>query len=154
MPELAFYMQDWDDPYNVGGMYRVADAVGARELFSSGTTPRSPHPQIHVTSMGHHRRIKTTHFERHEAAVSAILANGYSLIAIELAEGAVSYTDFEWPKRVCLALGSETRGMYAGVMNQVQGAVFVPQFGKGRSMNVHVSAAIVGFHVRMVGLKR
>lgn len=148
---LSVFMQDWDDPYNVGGMFRVADALGVKELFASGKTPLPPHPQIHVTSMGHHRRIEVHSFEKHEEAALAAKARGYSLIALELAEGAVCYTDYEWPDAVCLVLGSETGGTYGSVMKHRDGAVYVPQFGKGRSMNVHVTAAVVGFHVREIG---
>jgi tRNA G18 (ribose-2'-O)-methylase SpoU len=31
------------------------------------------------------------------------------------------------------------------VMTQVDASVFIPMAGKGRSLNVHVAAAIVGF---------
>src|SRR4051812_4205533 len=67
--ELAFLLQDWEDAYNVGGMFRVADACGARELLMSGRTPLPPDPQISVPSLGHHRRIPYEHFEKHEEAV-------------------------------------------------------------------------------------
>jgi tRNA G18 (ribose-2'-O)-methylase SpoU len=34
-------------------------------------------------------------------------------------------------------------------MKHRDGAVYIPMFGKGRSMNVHVSAAIVAFHIKV-----
>lgn len=144
-PDLAFFLQEWDDPYNVGGLFRVADACGARELFMSGHTAVPPDPQISVTSLGHHRRIPFRHFKRHEEAAEAALAAGYSLVAVELAEGAVDYTQFEWPSKVCLVLGNEVKGVYGAVMKHCAASVYVPMFGKGRSMNVHVTAAIVAF---------
>lgn len=147
--ELAFFLQDLDDPYNVGGMFRVADACGASEMIMSGKTPMPPDPQIHVTSMGHHRRIKHRHFASHEEAAIWIKQQGYSLVAVELAEGAELYTDYEWPEKVCLVLGNEVNGVYTSVMKHRDGAVYIPMFGKGRSMNVHVSAAIVAFHIKV-----
>ncbi len=33
----------------------------------------------------------------------------------------------------------------------VDGAVFIPMYGKGRSMNVHISAAIVAYHAMILG---
>jgi tRNA (guanosine-2'-O-)-methyltransferase len=68
---------------------------------------------------------------------------------VELAEGAELYTDYEWPEKVCLVLGNEVNGVYTSVMKHRDGAVYIPMFGKGRSMNVHVSAAIVAFHIKV-----
>jgi 23S rRNA (guanosine2251-2'-O)-methyltransferase len=143
--DLAFMLQDWDDPYNVGGMFRVADACGASELIMTGHTPVPPDPQVHVTSMGHHRRIAWQKIDKHEEAAVAIKEAGYQLVTIEIAEGAAPYDEFVYPERVCLVLGNETNGVYSSVMRHRDAAVFIPMFGKGRSMNVHVAAAIVAF---------
>ncbi len=143
--EVAFFLQDWDDAYNVGGMFRVADACGAAELFMSGKTPIPPDPMIGVTSLGHHRRIPYRCFQSHEEAAVAAKSAGYSLIAVEIAEGAVCYTEFAWPQKVCLVLGNEVNGVYASVMKHRDAAVYIPMFGKGRSMNVHVAGAVVAY---------
>lgn len=146
--DLAFFLQDWDDPYNVGGMFRVADACGAKLMVMSGKTPMPPHPQVHVTSLGHHRRVPHRGFSHHEEAALWLKEQGYALVAVELAEGAVPYVDYPWPEKVCLVLGNEVNGVYGSVMKHRDGAVYIPMFGKGRSMNVHVSAAVVAFHLR------
>lgn len=147
-PEIAFLLQDWTDAYNVGGMFRVADALGAAELVMTGKTPILPNPMIPVTSMGAHRRVPWRHIDDHEAAAVAMKDAGYTLVAVELAEGAVSYRDFAWPEKVCLVMGSEQRGVYGRVMRHVEASVFIPMAGKGRSLNVHVAAAVVGFFAR------
>lgn len=149
--ELCFMLQDWDDPYNVGGLFRVADACGATEMILTGKTPCPPHPQIHVTSMGHHRRVKWSHEQHHEEAAIKIKEKGYSLITVEIAEGSLPYFEFVWPQKTCLVLGNEATGIYKSVMKHRDASVYIPQFGKGRSMNVHVSAAIVAFHALLVG---
>lgn len=143
--EIAFLLQDWDDPYNVGGLFRVADACGATEIVMSGHTPVPPDPQLHVTSMGHHRRIPWQHIQSHEEAALLVKEAGYHLVAIEIAEGALPYHEYPYPERVCFVLGNETNGVYTSVMRHRDGAVFIPMYGKGRSMNVHVAGAVVAF---------
>lgn len=143
--QLAFLLQDWEDPYNVGGMFRVADACGAHELILSGKTPTPPHPQIHVTSLGHHRRVSWRQIERYNDACAQLRAEGYSLVAVEIAESAVHYREFEYPEKTCLVLGNEVHGVYSSVMRQMDAAVVIPMAGKGRSLNVHVAAAVVAF---------
>ncbi|MDX2066633.1 MAG: TrmH family RNA methyltransferase [Fimbriimonadaceae bacterium] len=151
MPErrLAVWMQDWEDAYNVGGMFRVADAVGAHELVASGKTPVPPNPMVGVTSMGAHRRVPIRQFERHDAAAEYLVGAGYTLIAVEIAADAEPYHRFEYPERVCLVLGNEGAGVYDHVLRRCAGSVFVPMAGKGRSINVHVAAAVVAFQARL-----
>jgi 23S rRNA (guanosine2251-2'-O)-methyltransferase len=144
--ELAFMLQDWEDPYNVGGMFRVADACGALEMILTGRTPAPPHPQISVTSLGNHRRVEWRAIERYNDAADQLRAEGYSLIAVEIASDAVSFNEFSFPAKTCLVLGNEARGVYDSVLQRCDAAVFVPMAGKGRSMNVHVAAAVVAFH--------
>ncbi len=147
--ELAFLLQDWEDAYNVGGMFRVADACGAKEMVMTGRTPVPPDPMNSVTSLGHHRRIPWRHTEKHEEAAQEMKAAGYHIVAVEIAEGAVNYAEYDFPAKVCLVLGNEVNGVYTSVMKHRDGAVFIPMFGKGRSMNVHVAAAIVAFRAQV-----
>jgi 23S rRNA (guanosine2251-2'-O)-methyltransferase len=145
--ELAVMMQDWSDPYNVGGMFRVADACGITELIGTGKTQMPPHPQVSVTSMGSHRKVEFRHFAGHEEAALAMKEEGYSLVAVEVTDGAQHYMRYEYPSKVCLVLGNEQIGVYQQILRHCDGAVFIPMAGKGRSMNVHVAAAIVAFEV-------
>lgn len=145
--EIAFLLQDWEDPYNVGGMFRVADACGAAELILTGRSPVPPHPQVHVTSLGHHRRVSWRQIQRYDDATRILKEEGYHLIAVEIAEGAAHYMEYPYPKKVCLVLGHEGAGIYGSVMRACDGAVFIPMAGKGRSLNVHVAAAVVAFEI-------
>jgi len=143
--QIAFLLQDWEDAYNVGGMFRVADACGATELIMTGRTPTLPNPMIGVTSLGHHRRIRHRYFAAHEEAALAVKSEGYCLVAVEIAEGAQNYAEFEYPAKLCLVLGNEANGVYSSVMRHRDAAVYIPMYGKGRSLNVHVAAAVVAY---------
>ena len=145
--KLAVLLQDWEDPYNVGGMFRVADACGLDEIILSGRSPEPGHPQVSVTSLGNHRRVAWRNLGRNEDAAASLVSEGYVLIAVEIAEGAVNYKDCAYPEKVCLVLGNEARGVYGSVMKHCTAAVMIPMAGKGRSLNVHVAGAVVAFEV-------
>lgn len=83
----------------------------------------------------------------HDEAALKLIEEGWTLVAVEIAEGAVPYTEFEYPERVCLVLGQEQRGVYEKVLKHCSGAVYIPMAGKGRSLNVTHAAAVVGFWV-------
>ncbi|MBX3097622.1 MAG: hypothetical protein KF812_12250 [Fimbriimonadaceae bacterium] len=146
--EIAFLAQDWDDAFNSGGLFRTADACGAAHVFLTGRTPTPDNPQVHRTSMGHHRRVSWSHHARWDDATATALEDGWTLVAVEIAEGAVPYFEFEFPERACLVLGNEERGVYSSVMKSCAGAVMIPMAGKGRSLNVAVSGAVIAFHAR------
>ncbi|MCG9895111.1 MAG: hypothetical protein MH204_06515 [Fimbriimonadaceae bacterium] len=143
--EVTFLMHDWEDGYNVGGMLRVADALGVRRIYSCGRTPVD-HPTVGVTSMGAHRRIEVREHRRPDEAVEAILADGWTPVALEISGRAAPYTQFDWPARTCLVLGNEGAGLPGGTLKLIGASVFIPMAGKGRSLNVHVSAAVAAFH--------
>ncbi len=148
---LVFLCQDWDDAYNVGGMFRVAAGCGAAELWLVGKTPAPPNPMIGVTSLGMHRRVPFREFQKWDEAVSIAKAEGYELIGVEVTDDAVHFMAYEFGDRVCLVLGNEGSGITPGLLRACQASVMIPMYGKGRSLNVHVAAAVVGFEAMMRG---
>lgn len=145
--EVAFLLQSLEDPLNVGSLFRIADGCGAVELVFTGKTPTPPHEVIDRTSRGHDRRVRWRRVARTDEACDNLRAEGYHLVALETAQGARCYLEYPYPKRVCLVLGNETGGVYASTLAKCDGAVFVPMYGKGPSLNVHVAAAVVAYHV-------
>lgn len=147
---LCLLLQDWDDGYNVGGMFRVADAVGAEELILTGRTPvPEESPTLGVTSMGAHRCVRWRRIESYVEAAKRLKEEGWTLVAVEVTDDAVPHNAFDYPPMTCLVLGAEGPGVYGKVLKECASAVFVPMAGKGRSLNVHVAGAIVAFQARL-----
>jgi tRNA (guanosine-2'-O-)-methyltransferase len=143
--ELAFLLQSLEDPLNVGSLFRIADACGARELVFAGRTPTPPHAEIERTARGHERRVRWRRIGRIDEALEAMRGEGYHLVALETAQGAKCFLEYEYPEKVCLVLGNETKGVYPATLAKCHGAVFVPMYGKGPSLNVHVAGALVAY---------
>lgn len=70
------------------------------------------------------------------------------MIAVELTDDAVPYHEFEYPARTCLIVGHEDHGVTKATLAACDAAVFLPMYGKGLSLNVHVALAIVLYHIR------
>jgi 23S rRNA (guanosine2251-2'-O)-methyltransferase len=147
---IVVLLQDVEDAYNVGGMFRVADAAGVTEIILTGKTPTPDTAgQIAVTSMGAHRRVKWSYVERYVKACETLQKDGYSLVAVEVAEGAEHYQLFDYPEKTCLILGNEGAGVAGSIIKMCDAAVFIPMVGKGRSINVHVAGAIILFEATL-----
>ena len=145
--EIAFLLQNLDDPVNVGALFRIADACAARELILTGDTPAPPHPGTSLTARGCERRVPWRQIQHVEDAAAALKAEGYHLVALELTGDARLYTEYPYPDKVCLVLGSEGKGVWPKTLRLCDGIVFIPMYGKGPSLNVHVSAAVVAYHI-------
>lgn len=144
---LAGLLQSVEYPVNVGSVFRVADGLGMDELVLTGITPTPPN-----ASMDKVARFKTLRIPwRYEAdaltAVAQMKANGYQVVAVELADTAVPYHEYSYADKTCLLVGHEDHGVTKAVLAACDAAVFLPMYGKGLSLNVHVAFSVVGYHV-------
>ncbi|CCW67734.1 unnamed protein product [Phytomonas sp. Hart1] len=68
---------------------------------------------------------------------------GYAVIGIEQTSASVSIAEYAFPPRAVVVLGSEGHGIPAAILPLLDVCVEVPQYGVIRSLNVHVTGAIV-----------
>ncbi len=144
---VSALLQDVEDPVNVGSAFRIADAAGLARLVLTGITPTPPHKLIEKVGRGKPPRVPWRHEADVEAAIDAERAAGAHVVAVELTDAAVPYFAYDFPRHTCLVVGHEDHGVTKRALARVDGAVFIPMFGKGASLNVHVALGVVAFHV-------
>lgn len=144
---IALLLQSVEYPANVGSMMRMADGAGVSELVLCGITPTPPHPTIDKVARYKQNRLNWRYERDPLTAIAQLRSDDYQIVAVELATGAQPYYAFDYADRVCLVLGHEDHGVTKGTLAACDGAVFLPMYGKGRSLNVHVAASIVTYHV-------
>jgi tRNA (guanosine-2'-O-)-methyltransferase len=145
--ELAALLQSVEYPVNVGSIFRLADGAGMVEMVLTGITPTPPQPTIDKVSRYKSRRVPWRYEEDSLEAIADLKAREYMVVAIELADGAVPYHQFDYPEKTCLVVGHEDHGVTKATLAACDAAVFLPMYGKGRSLNVHVALGIVCYHV-------
>ena len=145
--ELVFVLQDVEDPVNVGSAFRIADACGVRQLVLTGISARPPHPLIMKVGRGRDRRVQWRYVERATDALDEYRSDGYGICALEITAESVPYWRAEFPLRTCLVVGHEDHGVTNRTLAACDMAVFIPMYGKGASMNVHVSLGIAAYHI-------
>lgn len=145
--DIIALLQSVEYPANVGSIFRVADAVGLTELVLTGITPTPPNPTI--DKVGRYKSIKAPWgYEKDPlAAIAQLRANGYQIVAVELTETAVPYHQYDYAQKTCLVVGHEDHGVTKAVLNACDAAVFLPMYGSGLSLNVHVALSIVLYHM-------
>lgn len=145
--ELVVVCQSVAYPVNVGSIFRIADALDVAELVLTGITPTPPHPTISKVGRRKEARVPWRYVERPETALRELREQGYWLAALEITNVCQPYYARHYPSRVALVLGNEDHGVTRNCLALCDAAVFVPMYGRGKSLNVHVSLAVVGYHL-------
>lgn len=145
--DVVILLQSVEYPANVGSVFRVADGAGVSEVILTGITPTPPHPTIE--KVGRYKSLKVPwRYEKDPiTAIDQLKADGYHIIAVELTDTAVPYHQYTYPQKCCLVVGHEDHGITKATLAACDTAVFLPMYGKGRSLNVHVALSIVLYHL-------
>ncbi len=145
--QVAALLQSVEYPVNVGSIFRTADAAGVAQLVLSGLTPTPPHPTIEKIGRYKSGGVPWRYEADPVVAARQLKEEGYQLVALELVQDAAPYHLYPYPQRTCLVVGHEDHGVTRATLAACDAAVFIPMYGKGRSLNVHTALGIVLFHI-------
>lgn len=169
---LYFILENIYDTYNIGGLFRLADALACEKIFLCGETEIPPNSRIKKASIGTYKIVpweycKTAkyaidHFKdesikflsrvnssSEESDSSDIHSRknfiSSSLIAVEQSSKATPYTQANYNFPLALIFGNESYGILPETLKLVDQIVEIPMWGINKSLNVIVSAAIVSY---------
>jgi tRNA G18 (ribose-2'-O)-methylase SpoU len=136
--------------YNVGSIFRTADAGLAQNLLLSGYTPYPPRKEIAKTALGAVDSVPWQFVGQSTndavRAVQQLKAAGTTVLALELTTHGRSLYDLtakDFP--LCLVLGNEISGVEEELLRECNGAMEIPMYGVKHSLNVSVAAGIALF---------
>ena len=131
--------------YNVGSIFRTADAFLIEAIFICGYTPPPTHRSVHKTALGAVDTVDWMHFPNIADAIAQLNENGYGVYAIEQAEQTIKLEKFALPEggKIAVIFGNEVEGVQNSVLKIADGCIEIPQHGMKHSLNVSVAAGIV-----------
>ena len=65
----------------------------------------------------------------------------------EITAASVPYNETEYPDKLCLIVGHEDHGVTKRTLAACDMTVYIPMYGKGASLNVHVSLGVAAYHI-------
>ncbi|HUN38224.1 MAG TPA: TrmH family RNA methyltransferase [Trebonia sp.] len=145
---LALVLDSVAQPFNVGSIVRTSAAFGAEALWLCGNTPELDHPSVGKVALGTDRFLEVTREPSAAQAVKAAQAEGYRVVAVELASGALPLAEAALDGDVCLVIGNEDHGCSPAVLAAVDAVTYIPQPSRVGSLNAGVAAAIAMAEVR------
>ena len=142
--------------YNVGSVFRTADAMRLAGICLCGITATPPNVEIHKTALGAEETVAWKYFKQTEDAIEWLRQEGYTIMAVEQCEGSTMLNEFipEKGKKYAVVMGNEVKGVQQSVVDTADYALEIPQYGTKHSLNVSVTAGIVMWKfLELLGVK-
>lgn len=141
---ISIYLDDIQDPGNLGTIIRICDWFNIEYLFFSLKTADLYNPKVIQASMGSFSRVKvwSTSFDmvekiaiKSEAAIFGAFLDGKNIYGETL------------PKKAIIVVGNEGNGIQKEIERKVANKIKIPAFSNknnsAESLNVSVATAII-----------
>ena len=133
---LWVYAEDIRSPFNLGSIFRTAEAFGAEKMLLSPFCTDPMHPRCQRSAMG---CIDSLPFER--TSLENLPAD---MPVFVLETGGTPIADFKFPEKGIVILGSEELGVSPAALERGNyGRVTIPMTGIKASLNVGVAFGIL-----------
>jgi len=124
--------------FNVGKIFRSAEAFGAAAVHLVNIAPFDPAP-----ARGSFRKVPAVFHETFASCHAGLATAGYTVFLLE-PHGAASVCATQLPRNSAFVLGHEEFGFSFDVRNYPEmQRLSIPQFGSVQSLNVSIAASVV-----------
>ena len=149
-------LPDIRSTYNVGALFRTADAAGITKIYLTGITPapldrfNRPRKDIAKSALGSELTMPWEYAATLTPVMNRLKKEGYTIVAIEQADNSIDYKKVKVSGPVAFILGNEVEGLPKAVLKKCDIVAEIPMRGMKESLNVSVAAGVALF--RMLGV--
>lgn len=131
--------------YNVGSVFRTADAFLLQAIYICGYTAYPPHKEIKKTALGAEKTVEWKYFKKIDEAIEELRRNGYKIYAIEQATDScmLHAASFMQNEKLAVIFGNEVTGVEQSTIELTDGCIEIPQLGMKHSLNIATAAGVV-----------
>ena len=134
--------------FNAGGIFRTADFFGVERLILCGYTPGPDNPQVKKTALGADETVPWEHAGDIRDVIDRLHAEGYTVYALETANGAADISTVTPSFPCALLLGNERFGLDPDVVAAADAVLEIPSHGMKNSLNVVSAFAVAAAFFR------
>lgn len=144
---IYLVLDDVIDTYNIGSIFRLADAIAAEKVYICGSSEYPPNSRIHKAAVGTEEWVPWEKIENAKMIVKELKQKGVQIIAVEQAPNSISFSNLNTLLKfpVAIVVGHETNGVSKKVLDLADKIVELPMFGVNKSLNVWGTAAIIAY---------
>jgi TrmH family RNA methyltransferase len=131
------------NPENIGNMIRLADNVGAEDVFILGTDFQLRMSSIRKTAGLSFNNVRLKFISPQDFFVQ--LSPDIKLVAIETSEDSTNVFTTKLPDKIVFLLGNERNGLPDEILQKCAVKVHIPMTGQCKSMNVSHALSVALF---------
>lgn len=137
------------DTYNIGSLFRLADAVGVAKIFLCGKMDYPPSSRVHKAAVGTENWVPWIKYKSAIDAVKDLKKKGVQIISVEQHPQSTNYRELQHKLQFPCAIlvGNESSGVRKEVLRSSDIIVELPMYGINRSFNVWGSAAVILYKI-------
>jgi len=149
--DIYFILDDVLDTYNVGGIFRLADAVGVKKIYLCGQTETPPNPRIKKASINTTEWVDWEYQDSGSDAIAKLKKEipDVQIIAVEQDKKSIPFSEIDYKLPLVFIVGNETTGISNDVLKACDYIAEIPMWGVNKSLNVIISLGVVVY--RAVG---
>jgi len=151
--ELVLVLHNLRSVYNVGSIFRTADAAGIKQIFLTGTTPAP------IDRFGRERKdlakvaLGAQNYVNWQTGnlkdiIDVLRKDNFKILALEQDENSVPYNKKQNSNKLALLVGNEPQGLDKESLSCADEIIEIPMHGKKESLNVAVATAIAIFKLK------
>jgi tRNA G18 (ribose-2'-O)-methylase SpoU len=162
---LVIVLDNVRSAFNVGSIFRTADACGCSMVITTGITPTpfgSGREKLAKSALQADRVVPSKHFTTTKEAIQYLRDehSGFCLVGMETTEKSQCYTKEFYPGQgeftvngkfpehgTVLILGNEVTGVDTEILPLLDKIVEIPMFGTKNSLNIAACAPVVMYEI-------
>ncbi len=151
--EYILIIHDIRSVYNVGALFRTADAVGITRIIISGYSPTPvdrfgrDRADFAKCALGAEKTVPWEYVESVEEKINSLKQEGFQIIGVEQHKNSIDYKQVEKTEKMVIVLGTETTGMSESLISLCDTIVEIPMQGEKESLNVSVAGGVVLYRI-------
>lgn len=141
---LVLVLDNIRSAMNIGSFFRTADGFAIEKIFLCGISACPPHKEISKTAIGADHTVEWEYYKDVAECVNHLIKQNYIIIGIEQTDVSIMLQDYmpEKNKKYALIFGNEVEGINDKIIDMLNTAIEIPQFGTKHSLNVSVAGGI------------
>jgi len=137
------------DTYNIGSIFRLADAVAVEKVYLCGATETPPNTRIKKASINTWQWVNWEYAPDTKTLIKNLKSqkSNLTVVAIEQDARSIPFGKATYSFPIAIVVGNETHGISKEVLHEVDTIIELPMFGVNTSLNVMVTTGIVLYDI-------
>lgn len=142
---IIIVLENIRSAYNVGSVFRTADAFLIEAIYIIGYSAKPPHKEIKKTALGAEETVEWKYFKTTAEAIDELKSKNYKVFAVEQAMNSIPLQQIEFKndEKPAVVFGNEVTGVEQSTIHLCDGCIEIPQLGMKHSLNIATAAGVV-----------